>query len=78
MASEKVLDQRVKMLENPQTHLGNRKRGLDLIRAWGQSEDLAYLPVFHQTYMVSSVYLMLFLISDFSILMFVMAFLCVR
>ncbi|XP_075648725.1 TOM1-like protein 2 [Castanea sativa] len=51
VASEKVLDEMVKMIENPQTHLGNRKRGLDLIRAWGQSEDLAYLPVFHQTYM---------------------------
>lgn len=45
VASEKVLDEMVKMIENPQTHLGNRKRGLDLIRAWGFG--------FHQTYMVS-------------------------
>ncbi|KAK8717952.1 hypothetical protein V6N13_045202 [Hibiscus sabdariffa] len=51
VASEKVLDEMVKMIENPQTHPGNRNRALQLIRAWGQSEDLAYLPVFHQTYM---------------------------
>ncbi|GMI69291.1 hypothetical protein HRI_000598400 [Hibiscus trionum] len=51
VASEKVLEDMVKMIENPQTHPGNRNRALQLIRAWGQSEDLAYLPVFHQTYM---------------------------
>ncbi|KAL4378453.1 hypothetical protein GQ457_02G003920 [Hibiscus cannabinus] len=51
VASEKVLDEMVKMIENPQTHPGNRNRALQMIRAWGQSEDLAYLPVFHQTYM---------------------------
>ena len=48
VAFEKVLDEMVKMIENPQTHLGNRKRGLDLIRAWGFG--------FHQTYMVSLSY----------------------
>ncbi|GLU07762.1 hypothetical protein SLE2022_247100 [Rubroshorea leprosula] len=51
VASEKVLDDMVKMIENPQTDDDNRARALQLIRAWGQSEDLAYLPVFHQTYM---------------------------
>ncbi|KAE8685352.1 phytochrome A-associated F-box protein-like [Hibiscus syriacus] len=51
VASEKVLEDMVKMIENPQTHPGNRNRALQLIRAWGQSEDLAYLPVFRQTYM---------------------------
>ncbi|KAF2286806.1 hypothetical protein GH714_030464 [Hevea brasiliensis] len=45
-----VLDEMVKMIENPQTDQGNRDRALQLIRAWGQSEDLEYLPVFHQTY----------------------------
>ncbi|KAJ9176446.1 hypothetical protein P3X46_011756 [Hevea brasiliensis] len=50
VASEKVLDEMVKMIENPQTDQGNRDRALQLIRAWGQSEDLEYLPVFHQTY----------------------------
>ncbi|KAJ9169619.1 hypothetical protein P3X46_017788 [Hevea brasiliensis] len=50
VASEKVLDEMVKMIENIQTDQGNRDRALQLIRAWGQSEDLEYLPVFHQTY----------------------------
>ncbi|KAJ4825890.1 TOM1-like protein 2 [Turnera subulata] len=51
IASEKVLDEMVKMIENPQTDHGNRIRGLELIRAWGESVDLEYLPVFRQTYM---------------------------
>ncbi|XWS36434.1 hypothetical protein CRYUN_Cryun20dG0085800 [Craigia yunnanensis] len=51
VASEKVLEEMVKMIENPHTDHGNRERALQLIRAWGQSEDLAYLPVFQQTYM---------------------------
>ncbi|MBA0674975.1 hypothetical protein Goari_016543 [Gossypium aridum] len=46
-----VLEEMVKMIENPITHHGNRKSALQLIRAWGQSEDLAYLPVFRQTYL---------------------------
>ncbi|KAF5482402.1 hypothetical protein F2P56_002977 [Juglans regia] len=51
VASEKVLDEMVKMIDNPQTDRGNRKRAMDLIRAWGESGDLAYLPVFRQAYM---------------------------
>ncbi|XVE72928.1 hypothetical protein DITRI_Ditri11bG0077000 [Diplodiscus trichospermus] len=51
VASEKVLEEMVKMIDNPQTDHRNRERALQLIRAWGQSDDLAYLPVFHQTYM---------------------------
>ncbi|KAL5796519.1 hypothetical protein ACOSQ2_001339 [Xanthoceras sorbifolium] len=51
VASEKVLDEMVRMIENPQTDQGNRSRALQLIRAWGESEDLSYLPVFRQTYM---------------------------
>ncbi|PNT38127.1 hypothetical protein POPTR_005G225000v4 [Populus trichocarpa] len=51
VASEKVLDEMVRMIEIPQTDQGNRDRALQLIRAWGESEDLEYLPVFHQTYM---------------------------
>ncbi|MBA0790925.1 hypothetical protein Gohar_015539 [Gossypium harknessii] len=50
VVSEKVLEEMVKMIENPVTHHGDRKSALQLIRAWGQSEDLAYLPVFRQTY----------------------------
>ncbi|KAL9395686.1 hypothetical protein Peur_009939 [Populus x canadensis] len=51
VASEKVLDEMARMIENTQTDQGNRDRALQLIRAWGESEDLEYLPVFHQTYM---------------------------
>ncbi|KAF7818426.1 TOM1-like protein 2 [Senna tora] len=51
VASEKVLEDMLRMIENPQTHNQNRRRALQLIRAWGESEDLAYLPVFRQTYM---------------------------
>ncbi|KAJ4954784.1 hypothetical protein NE237_011567 [Protea cynaroides] len=51
VASEKVLDEMVRMIDNPQTYHSNRKRALDLIQAWGESEDLAYLPVFRQTSM---------------------------
>lgn len=53
VASEKVLDEMVRMIDNPQTNHGNRMRALQLIEAWGESEDLAYLPIFRQTYMVS-------------------------
>ncbi|KAL5701914.1 hypothetical protein ACHQM5_027196 [Ranunculus cassubicifolius] len=50
IASEKVLDEIVKMIDNPVTVSENRIRGFQLIRAWGESEDLGYLPVFRQTY----------------------------
>ncbi|GMI66441.1 hypothetical protein HRI_000313400 [Hibiscus trionum] len=50
VASAKVLDEMVKMIESPYTDRENRGKALQLIRAWGQSRDLAYLPVFHQTY----------------------------
>ncbi|KAE8681769.1 hypothetical protein F3Y22_tig00111309pilonHSYRG00141 [Hibiscus syriacus] len=50
VASEGVLEEMVKMIENPHTHRGNRGRALQLIGVWGQSRDLAHLPVFHRTY----------------------------
>lgn len=50
IASEKVLEEMVKMIDNPQTDHGNRRKALQLIRGWGESEDLAYLPVFQLTY----------------------------
>ncbi|KAJ6953095.1 hypothetical protein NC652_004935 [Populus alba x Populus x berolinensis] len=34
VASEKVLDEMARMIENPQTDQGNRDRALQLIRAW--------------------------------------------
>ncbi|XP_054803221.1 TOM1-like protein 2 [Prosopis cineraria] len=51
VASEKVLEDMVRMIDNPLTDHQNRRRALQLIRAWGESGDLAYLPVFRQTYM---------------------------
>lgn len=53
IASEKVLDEIVGMIDNPQTHHSNRQRALEIIQGWGQSAELRYLPVFHQTYMVT-------------------------
>ncbi|TKY62357.1 Class E vacuolar protein-sorting machinery protein HSE1 [Spatholobus suberectus] len=51
VASEKVLDDMVRLIDNPQAQHHTRRRAFQLIRAWGESEDLAYLPVFRQTYM---------------------------
>lgn len=52
IASEKVLDEMVRLIDDPLTHFGTRQRALQLIQAWGESSDLGYLPVFQQTYMV--------------------------
>lgn len=52
VASEKVLEDMVKLIEDSRTDHGNRVRAMQLIRSWGESKDLEYLPVFHQTYMV--------------------------
>lgn len=51
VASEKLLDEMVLMIDNPQTHQENRRIAFQLIEAWGKSVDLAYLPVFRQTYL---------------------------
>ncbi|PIM99213.1 hypothetical protein CDL12_28295 [Handroanthus impetiginosus] len=51
VASEKVLEDMVTLVEDLRTEHGVRVRAMQLIRAWGESEDLMYLPVFHQTYM---------------------------
>ncbi|KAL7151585.1 hypothetical protein ABFS83_04G041500 [Erythranthe nasuta] len=54
VASEKVLDDMVKLIEDSRTDHGNRVRAMQLIRSWGESTDLQYLPVFRQTYMYLS------------------------
>ncbi|CAI0386135.1 unnamed protein product [Linum tenue] len=54
VASEKALDEMMKMIDNPLSDLANGNRASQLIAAWGESEDLEYLPVFRQTYMVVS------------------------
>ncbi|KAK6940659.1 VHS domain, partial [Dillenia turbinata] len=51
IASEKVLEEMVRLIENQVTDSGIKERSLQLIRAWGESQDLDYLPVFRQTYM---------------------------
>ncbi|KAL2535856.1 ENTH/VHS/GAT family protein [Forsythia ovata] len=51
VASEKVLEDMVRLIDDPKTEQGNRVRAMQLIRAWGESEDLVYLPVFNQTYL---------------------------
>lgn len=51
IASEKLLDDLVRLMDNPQAQHHTRRRAFHLIRAWGESQDLAYLPVFRQTYM---------------------------
>jgi VHS domain len=61
IASEKLLDDMVRLIENSQSEYANRKKALQLINAWGQSDDLAYLPAFKQTYIVCSLSPPLFL-----------------
>nr|AGS41185.1 MYB transcription factor 9 [Tamarix hispida] len=51
VAAERVLDEMVKLVEDPQTVVNNRNRALVMIEAWGESSDeLRYLPVFEETY----------------------------
>ncbi|XP_021770177.1 TOM1-like protein 2 [Chenopodium quinoa] len=51
IASEKVVeDMVVKLIENPQADRECQVRAMELIRAWGETEELSYLPVFRQTY----------------------------
>lgn len=51
IASEKVVEEMVvKVIENPQGDRECQVRAMELIRAWGETEDLNYLPVFRQTY----------------------------
>jgi hypothetical protein len=53
VASEKVLDEMVKMIDDRQTPIENREKALKLIEAWGEStEELRYLPIFEETYKV--------------------------
>lgn len=51
IAAERVLDEMVKMIDDPQTIVNNREKALILIESWGESsEELRYLPVFEETY----------------------------
>ncbi|XP_074320446.1 TOM1-like protein 1 [Silene latifolia] len=51
VASERVLDEMVKLVDDPQTVVNNRNKALMLIESWGESSnELRYLPVFEETY----------------------------
>ncbi|CAN7005637.1 hypothetical protein BRARA_C00745 [Brassica rapa] len=51
VAAERVLDEMVRVVDDPQTVVNNRNKALMLIEAWGEStSELRYLPVFEETY----------------------------
>lgn len=51
VAAERVLDEMVKLIDDPQTVVNNRNKALIMIEAWGESTgELRYLPVFEETY----------------------------
>lgn len=51
VASEKMLDEMVRVIDDPMTAREVREKALKLIESWGEStEDLRYLPVFEETY----------------------------
>ncbi|XP_010267653.1 PREDICTED: TOM1-like protein 2 [Nelumbo nucifera] len=51
VAAERVLDEMVKLIDDPQTVVNNRNKVLILIEAWGESSnELRYLPVYEETY----------------------------
>ncbi|PKI75280.1 hypothetical protein CRG98_004320 [Punica granatum] len=51
VAAERVLDEMVKLIDDPQTVVNNRSKALMLIEAWGEStSELRYLPVYEETY----------------------------
>ncbi|KAH0905751.1 hypothetical protein HID58_037578 [Brassica napus] len=50
---ERILDEMALLVKNSEAESENRRRAFQFIRAWGQSQNLNYLPVFQQTYMAS-------------------------
>ncbi|XP_010549833.1 PREDICTED: TOM1-like protein 2 [Tarenaya hassleriana] len=51
VAAERVLDEMVKLIDDPQTVVNNQNKALMLIEDWGEStSELRYLPVFEETY----------------------------
>lgn len=51
VAAERVLDEMVRLIDDPQTVVNNRNKALTMIEAWGESGDeLRYLPVYEETY----------------------------
>ncbi|KAJ0580977.1 putative target of Myb protein [Helianthus annuus] len=50
VAADRVLDEMVKMIGDPQTVEYNRNKALIMIEAWGESNELRYLPAYEETY----------------------------
>lgn len=54
VAAERILDEMVKLIDDPRTVVNNRNKVLMLIESWGQSSnELRYLPVYEETYKVT-------------------------
>ena len=57
VAAERVLDEMVKLIDDPQTVDTNRNMALMMIEAWGESTtQLRYLPVYEETYKVVHIF----------------------
>lgn len=53
VAAERVLDEMVKLIEDPTTVANNRNKALMLIESWGESlHEVRHLPVYKETYKV--------------------------
>ncbi|ESW03514.1 hypothetical protein PHAVU_011G019800 [Phaseolus vulgaris] len=51
VATERVLEEMVKLVDDPYAFVNNRNKALMMIEAWGESTtELRYLPVYAQTY----------------------------
>ncbi|KAH6809760.1 Target of Myb protein 1 [Perilla frutescens var. frutescens] len=50
VAAERVLDDMVKLIEDPHTVINNRNKALLLIESWGESNELRCLPTYKETY----------------------------
>lgn len=51
LTAERVLDEMVKLIEDPHTVANNRNKALMLIESWGESlNELRYLPIYAETY----------------------------
>ncbi|KAK8713245.1 hypothetical protein V6N13_148467 [Hibiscus sabdariffa] len=54
VAAERVLDEMVKLIDDPRTVDSTRNRALMLIKTWGEStSELRYLPVYEETYKIT-------------------------
>ncbi|GFP96229.1 UDP-glycosyltransferase 78d2 [Phtheirospermum japonicum] len=51
VAAERVLDEMVRLIDDPHAAVINRNKALAMIESWGEStNELRYLPVYEQTY----------------------------